>query len=192
VANTPASRAAVTGTALLTKGLAAGDEEAFREFHQTYFNRLYRFLLVVCGGREQEAQDALQETLARVVRHVRVFEDEEVFWCWLKAVGRSAALDGRRKRRRYLALLQEFALRVDLHGRKPGAEEDGQYHDLLEENLGQLSLEDRRLIEGKYIAGETVRELATEMGLTGKAVESRLSRLRHRLRERMLQDLRSL
>ena len=45
----------------LTRRLAAGEEEAFREFHKNYFNRLYQFLLVVTRGQEHEAQEALQE-----------------------------------------------------------------------------------------------------------------------------------
>lgn len=53
------------GIADLTRRLAARDEEAFREFHTRYFDRLYQFLLVVAHGQEQEAQDALQETLLR-------------------------------------------------------------------------------------------------------------------------------
>jgi RNA polymerase sigma-70 factor, ECF subfamily len=192
VAKIPASSAAPTVTASLTRRLAAGEEEAFREFHQTYFNRLYRFLLLVCRGREQEAQDALQETLARLVRHARVFEDDEVFWSWLKALARSAARDGNRKQRRYLALLQKFAIRLELDCPMHSADGEGNFHDLLEESLGELSLSDRRLIEGKYITGETVRELAAEAEVTEKAVESRLSRLRRGLRERMLQKLRNL
>ena len=59
-----------------------------------YFDRLYQFLLVVTSGRDDEAQEALQQTLLRVVKYVRAQESEEMFWSWLKAVARSAA--GRR------------------------------------------------------------------------------------------------
>ena len=63
---------------MLTRRLAAGDEAAFREFHQRYFDRLYQFLLVVAHGQEHEAQEALQLTLLRVLRYARVFESD----CW--------------------------------------------------------------------------------------------------------------
>ena len=46
--------------------MAAGDEEAFREFHAHYFDRLYRFLLVVARGQEHEAQEALKFAAALV------------------------------------------------------------------------------------------------------------------------------
>jgi RNA polymerase sigma-70 factor, ECF subfamily len=181
---------AVASTADLTRRLAAGDEEAFRQFHAAYFNRLYRFLLLVCHGREDAAQDALQETLARLVRYARVFEDEDVFWSWLKALARSAAADGHRKQRRHLALLQKFSLRLELDAPPTPRESEDGLRDVLRESLDELSLDDRRLIEGKYIAGESVRELAADTQLSEKSVESRLHRLRRGLRERILEKLR--
>jgi DNA-directed RNA polymerase specialized sigma24 family protein len=52
-------------------------------------------------------------------------------------------------------------------------------------------LQDRRLLEGKYLDGETVKELAAHTGLTDKAIESRLGRLRRRLRELIIKKLRT-
>ena len=69
--------AAPSGVAELTRRLVARDEDAFREFHTLYFDRLYQFLLVVARGQEHEAQEALQETLLRVARSPRVFDNEE-------------------------------------------------------------------------------------------------------------------
>lgn len=175
---------ALEATAVLTRQMAAGDEEAFRQFHQLYFDRLYQFLLGVARGQEQEARDALQETLVRAARAVRPFESEEVFWCWLKAVARNAARDAGRKQNRYFAFLQRFAFHL------PSLPAESDVGAVLEECLVELPPEDRRLIEGKYMEGETVRELSADAGLTEKAVESRLLRLRRLLRERLLQKLR--
>ncbi|PYJ03487.1 MAG: hypothetical protein DME25_12145 [Verrucomicrobia bacterium] len=178
--------------ALLTRGLAAGEEEAFREFHAQYFDRIYQFLLVVARGREDEAQEALQQTLLRVVRYARVFECEEAFWSWLKVLARSAARDAGRKQGRYSALLQRFTRRAQTAAPEGNSEEDGRLGAVLEESLEELAQEDRHLIEGKYIEGATVRELSANLGVTEKAVESRLSRLRRELRERVLKKLNSL
>jgi RNA polymerase sigma factor (sigma-70 family) len=104
---------------LLTARIRAGDEEAFREFHQRYFDRLYQFLIGVTRGREDEARDALQETMVRVVRYIRRFEDEEAFWSWLRAVARSAARDNGRRQVRYLGLLQRFALHLEQAADEP-------------------------------------------------------------------------
>ena len=176
--------------ASLTRGLAAGHEAAFREFHALYFDRLYHFLLVVTRGQTHAAQDALQETLLRVVRHAREFDDEDVFWSWLKAVARNTARDGARKQRRYFTLLQDFGFNRDAAADGPGPD-DRVLHALLDESLAELPAPDRQLLEGKYLRGATVQELAAETGLTEKAVESRLLRLRRQLGETLLQKLRA-
>lgn len=173
----------------LTRRLATGDEQAFRQFHAQYFDRLYVFMLAITRGSELEAQEALQETLLRVARYVRLFENEDTFWCWLKAVARSAAQDGGRKRRRYLSVLERFTAFRN-NGATQDAGPESLFPELLTECLGELEPLDRRLIEGKYLTGSTVKELAAHEGLTEKAVESRLTRLRRLLRERVLARLR--
>jgi RNA polymerase sigma-70 factor (ECF subfamily) len=184
VAETRETWGALEAITVLTGQMAAGDEEAFRRFHQLYFDRLYQFLLGVARGQEQEARDALQETLVRAARSVRPFASEEVFWCWLKAVARNAARDAGRKQHRYFAFLQRFAVQPTP---LPG---ESDMEAILQECLMELDPEDRRLIEGKYLEGETVRELSAGAGLTEKAVESRLLRLRRLLRARLLEKLR--
>jgi RNA polymerase sigma-70 factor (ECF subfamily) len=173
----------------LTRGLTAGDERAFCEFHSRYFDRLYQFLLVVARGCEDEAREALQHTLLRVVRYARVFDSEEAFWCWLKVLARSAARDAGRKQHRYLALLQDFA-RGRRAENQPAQFEEGRLQVVLQECLEELEPSDRWLVESKYLDGVSVKELAEEAGLTQKAVESRLLRLRKQLRLRTLEKLR--
>ena len=178
------------GIVRLTAGLAAADEDAFREFHGLYFDRLYHFLLVVCRGADDQAQEALQLTLLRVVRHARAFQSEDTFWCWLKALGRSAARDVGRKQRRYAALLERFARwweprdSTTTLGGDPLAGH-------IETLLADLEPVERQLIEGKYLADESVKELSAQTGLSEKAVEARLTRLRQRLRERFLSSVKT-
>lgn len=185
------SQPASARVARLTQRLAAGEEEAFREFHALYFDRLYQFLLVVARGQEHEAQEALQQTLLRVVRYVRQFESEDSFWSWLRMLARSAARDAGRKQQRYAALLEQFALRWRTFTNGQNGVETNRLSLILEESLNELDLPDRLLIEGKYLEATTVRELSTQTGLSEKAVESRLLRLRRQLRESVLNKLRS-
>jgi RNA polymerase sigma-70 factor (ECF subfamily) len=173
----------------LTRRLAAHDEEAFREFHGRYFDRLYQFLLAVARGQEHQAREALQETLLRVARHARVFDEEEAFWCWLKAVARNAARDGGRKQKRYLTLLEKLSLHWNMVEQQANDDAESRLHSILNETLAELSPDERSLVEGKYLDGEPTKELSCSTGLTEKAVESRLLRLRRQLRERLLKKL---
>src|SRR6478672_9223864 len=73
----------------LTRRLVKGEEAAWREFHAQYYERLLRYLLVVCRGDEQAAREHLQAALTRIVRHVRPFDQEDAWWSWLTVVTRS-------------------------------------------------------------------------------------------------------
>jgi RNA polymerase sigma-70 factor (ECF subfamily) len=181
-----ASSAGLSPTALLTRGLAAGDEEAFRRFHAEYFDRLLRYHLVLARGDEQAARDALQETLGRVARKTKQFACEHAFWNWLALLARCAAIDGGRRRQRYWAFLQNYT--ASWFHSPPASEPDheARLHELLEQGLASLPPDERELIEAKYFSGATVRGLAQQAGLTEKAMESRLRRLRLRLREQLV------
>jgi len=110
VAASPAeeSPAALLDIAALTRRMAKGDESAYRAFYDAYFHRLSRYLLVVTAGDEDAAREALQAALVRVVRHIKPFREEAIFWSWLTVLARSALSDQSRKRRRYLAFLERF------------------------------------------------------------------------------------
>jgi RNA polymerase sigma factor (sigma-70 family) len=171
----------------LTRRLKAGEEAAFREFHARYFDRLHRFLLSVCLGDAHAAQDALQATWVRVARHARAFDEEEVFWGWLRAIARNAARDDGRQRRRYFGLLEKFAFTRDAIAQP----QDERWRAILNESLLELPPAERELLEGKYLRGASVADLSAQTGLTEKAVESRLLRLRRALAARMLEKLRA-
>lgn len=178
--------------ARLTQGLARGDEGAFREFYAAYGGRLLRYLFVVARGDEQAASDALQETFVRVARHARAFEAEEKFWSWLTVLARSAAADQARRRSSYWRMLARFAAawRPDAALPAPAGDADEHLVALLREELARLPGEDRALVHAKYLGGASMREVAAAHGLTERAVESRLARVRRRLREQISKRLR--
>jgi RNA polymerase sigma-70 factor (ECF subfamily) len=86
-------------------------------------------------------------------------------------------------------LLERFSILQSNGDLNAAAEPEEYLGAALEESLQELILEDRLLLTGKYIEGATVRELSSQIGLTEKAVESRLLRLRRRLRESLLKKL---
>jgi RNA polymerase sigma-70 factor (ECF subfamily) len=190
VSNQGSATPAVASVEDLTAGLAAGDEEAFREFHRRYFDRLHRLALVLSRGDATAAADTVQDTFCRVARHARRFEDEAVFWCWLTVLARSAAREAGRKQRRYWALLGDYARRWFPPAPPAAPVHEPNLDALVDACLDELGRDDRALIEGKYLARLSVRELAARTQLTAKAVESRLGRLRQQLRERLIEKLR--
>jgi len=175
----------------MTCGMSRGKEPAFREFQAVYFDRLLRYLLVVTRGDAEMARDALQETFLRVARYVRRFEREEVFWSWLTVLARSAARDGGRRQRSYWRMLADYTrawLPVASNG-STSREDHHPWISSLDRSLEELSPVERTLIEGKYMDGTSVNQLARQTGLTEKAVESRLLRARKQLKNSLLKRL---
>jgi RNA polymerase sigma-70 factor (ECF subfamily) len=167
-----------------------GDEMAYRAFYDLYYNRIWRYLLVVSAGDEDAAAEALQAALVRVVRHIKVFTDEQAFWGWLTVLARTALSDQRRSRRRYLAFLDRFTRHAQIQTAGPAeTEADAKLLALLETTLSGLPEEDRRLVEAKYFDRRPVREIALDQGASEKAIESRLVRLRRKLKDSILESL---
>lgn len=167
----------------LTRGLVRADENAFVEFHRFYFSRLHHFLLGVARGNEDEAAEAVQQTMINVARHPRYFDDPESLWRWLKAVARNAARDRGRRQSRYGAMLQRFArINSEQH-------DDDDLAQTMTACLGELAEADRSLLQAKYFDRRTLREIGTEAGMTERAVEGRLSRIREKLRRAILAKL---
>jgi RNA polymerase sigma-70 factor, ECF subfamily len=176
--------------AALTRRMARGEELAYRTFYDAYFNRLFRYLLVVTAGDEDAAREALQAALVRVVRHIKVFPSEAVFWSWLTVLARSALSDQTRKRRRYLAFLDRFTWHARAQQAAPvDPEAEARLGTLLESSLAGLPFDERRLLEAKYFEHRSVRQLAEELDLSEKAVDSRLVRIRQKLKLALVEAL---
>ncbi len=170
--------------------MANDNEVAFRTFYDAYFDRLLRYLLVVTGGNEETAREALQLALVRVVRHVKPFEAEEKFWSWLTVLARSALVDESRKRRRYFAFLERFTQHQETGpDAMDNGEADEQLRAMLEGKLTALPNDERQLVELKYLKHQSVREIAEGLQTSDKAVESKLSRVRRKLKDAVLTEL---
>ena len=85
---------------LMTAAIAKGDDAAFNRFYESYFKRIHHYLLAISGGWEEGAGDALQDTMMRVIRYMKPFQDEGALWNWLRKIAKSAFIDLARKRRR--------------------------------------------------------------------------------------------
>ena len=163
---------------------------AWRTFYDAYFDRLWRYLLVVAAGNEDAAREAMQAALVRVTRHIKVFQSEDVFWSWLTVLARSAFADETRKRRRYLSFLDRFTRYTSVEPSSQNEDHaDERLRTLLERKVAALPADEQKLVEQKYFARRAIREIAGELQTTEKAVESKLSRIRRKLKDAVLAEL---
>ncbi len=175
-------------TSRLTLEMKRGDEEAFREFFKLYFHRLLGYLMVITRGNETQARDLLQQTMIKVAKHIRESEEQEALWRWLTVLARTSALDEHKKQRRYFGFLERLWTRQSEEASE--SEPSRNFEQVVRSSLNLLEENDRLLLEAKYLEGRSVREIAESSGESEKGVESRLSRARARLKERLLEELR--
>lgn len=161
-----------------TRALARGEDAAWREFFDRYHHRLRGYLAACWHGEPDAIDDLLQDTLVRAVKHIRAFADEQVLWSWLTVLARSAVADHGRKRSRFRAFLDRFR-------KQPAREQATTPDERLALALAKLAPADRELIRMKYEHGDSVREIGAALAVTEKAVESRLTRCRTRLRQQL-------
>lgn len=162
-------------TASLTLGLTRCDEAAWRSFHAHYF-RLLESMALGRGVPACEAPEIVQRVYLRVLRHAKVFEKEGDFQAWLACLTRCEAIDATRRVKRRTWLGERFQQWQE-QGRS-GSADDGR----LDEAMQTLSAEERRLLTRHYVEGWSQDELAAAQASSAKAIESKLARLRRRLR----------
>jgi len=157
--------------------LVAGREEAWTDFHQRYAHRLRAYLRALWKGPDHHLDDLLQLTLLRAVKHIsktKKLPSEEALWSWLTVLARSAVNDYGRKTSRFFRFLQRFQA-------EPITEATLQSN--LEPILQKLDTDSRHLLKLKYDDERSIREIALQLNLSEKAVESRLTRARQKLRK---------
>ncbi|MGF1484900.1 MAG: RNA polymerase sigma factor [Opitutales bacterium] len=171
--------------------LHRGDETAWRMFLDSYGERLRRYLLVVARGDFAGADEAWQDCLQRVASNLKSFDSDEAFWRWLCRVARTAWLDRCRRQGRYRSMLERFReYRLALNCARDG-DAEARLADALECALVRLGEADGALLRQKYFVGTSVRELAREANVSEKAIESRLTRARQRLRKLLEAEMHS-
>jgi RNA polymerase sigma-70 factor (ECF subfamily) len=169
-----------------THAISGGDEQAFNQFYELYSLRLYKYLLVLCRGNDLDAREVLQTSVLKAARNFKVLDTEEQLWGWLCRLARNAFIDLCRRRARD----ERFVAFPDLEtsfqetGQAPAA-----MADALQRALDELSADERELLHEIYVDERALGEVARENCQSYKAMESRVGRLRLKLRTRLLKLL---
>ena len=155
--------------------MTTGDDQAWHTFHADYRKRLYAYLQRIWQGPEAALDDLVQETFLRAAKHMRPFASQEALWSWLAVLARSATVDHGRKQSRFRNFLEKFR-------KEPQRTQSLLYQDL-DSAMAKLPAETANLLRQKYQEGWSVKEIASQLKLSEKAVENRLTRARQSLRK---------
>jgi RNA polymerase sigma-70 factor (ECF subfamily) len=178
----------------LVRRMSAGEQRAFDEFFNAYFDRLYRFALVRLKNDAPAAEDAVQQTLCRAVEKIHRFRGEAALFTWLCQICRNVIVDAFRANNWVPTSAVPFEdtdeIRAALESMSALPADDPQNLFLNEQikRLVQVVLDylPKRysdVLEWKYIQGLSVKEIAARLGVAPKAAESTLNRARSAFRD---------
>jgi RNA polymerase sigma-70 factor (ECF subfamily) len=163
--------------------------ERFDKLYREHVDLVYRYAHRLCGDSEA-AKDLVQETFLNAFRGLQQFRGDAKISTWLYTIASRACLRMRRKRKgapeRELSLEEfvpssegEFRLQIPIEGLTPQqALENKELRQALERAIDTLPKKYRMALVLRDMEGLSAGEASAIMGLTERALKSRLHRAR--------------
>lgn len=174
--------------------MLAGDEQAFREFFDTYFQRVYRFALPRLGGNVESTREVVQSTLSKAMRNMEKYRGDAALFSWLCQICRHEIVDylrAHKRRSEHVVLIDDSpelqAAMETIHA--PVTDEPAHRYGtaetrrLVQAVLDRLPARYGDILEWKYIEGRSVEEIGQQLGVGHTAAQSLLARARQAFRE---------
>ena len=178
----------------LVARMIAGEQRAFDEFFNRFFDRLYRFTLSRVGHEADAAEDIVQQTLCRAMQKIGLYRGEAALFTWLCQICRNTIADAFRAadplRAERVPFEDNDEVRAALESLSALPVDDleeslrgDQVYRLVHVVLDHLPTRYGEVLELKYIQGLSVKEIAAATQTRPKAVESLLARARVAFRD---------
>ena len=149
-----------------------------------HYGPLMRYIIAPILPNAQDREDCLSEAAMRVWDMIGSYDPQRGSWtAWLTALTRNAALNRARTAAR-VGSTEEIS--KNMPSPEPTPEEmvlRGEQQAAVRRALQQLSPRDRALFYRKYYYLQSTAQIASELGITERAVEGKLYRLKKQLRK---------
>jgi len=163
----------------LARRAVKGDERAFAAIFDRYHQSLYRYCMAIVGD-SQDAQDALQSTMVKVLRALPGEEREIQLKPWLYRIAHNESIELIRRRRDSRPLDSELA------AAGPGLAEEAAARErlrLLMSDLDELPERQRGALVMRELAGLDFAEIGAALGASSAAARQTLYEARLSLRQ---------
>jgi len=163
----------------LTQRAVGGDERAFAAIFRRYHQSLFRFCLAIVGNPD-DASEALQNTMIKVLRALPGEERKIDLKPWLYRIAHNESIDLLRRRR------ETSQLDVEQIAPGYGLAEDAATRERLRRlitDLQDLPERQREVLVMRELAGLGFEEIGTALGTSGAVARQTLYEARQSLRQ---------
>lgn len=163
----------------LARRAASGDERAFAAIFRRYHQPLYRYCLAILGNPE-DAEDALQSTMAKALRSLPGEQRRVELKPWLYRVAHNEAIDLVRRRR------GEEPLSPEQTGPVAGLAEEAETRERLRRllaDLGELPERQRGALLMRELSGLGFEEIGSSLGTSAAVARQTVYEARLGLRQ---------
>ena len=154
-----------------------------RETFITYVEReqeaLRGFLLALCCGNKDDADDLAQDALVKAYLSSSGYQDKGRFRSWLFKIAHNTFLNHRASQKTTISIDDARVQSLPIGG------DEGGLHQDLYLALRTLPPKERSAITLYYLSGYNIKEIAQITDTSEAAVKQQLSRGRDKLKERM-------
>ena len=157
------------------------EKEIFSRLYQLNYTKLSRMAAHLLGPGPQ-AEDAVHDTFMKLIRHFEQLrgKTEDSLSSWLAVVLKNTALDMLRREKREVSL-------EDPSWEPSIPADEGEFQALVAV-IRQMPQDYRRVLELRFVAEWSLREIAEEMELTESAVKTRIFRGRRMLIDQLRKE----
>lgn len=142
--------------------------------------KLFKFIAARVGD-SADAEDIVQETLISVYDSLPLFQGKSAFLTWAYGIAKHELADFYRKKKIKQIVFSRLPFLENLVSQALGPElayQELETKRKIVATFKHLSEGYSRILRLKYIDGQSMKQIGRELGLTVKAVESRLTRAR--------------
>lgn len=151
-----------------------------------HYGPLMRYIIAPILPNAQDQEECLSGITMKIWEKIEAYDSERGnFNTWLTALTRNAALNKARQNRKHGETTE---IPADLPSKEPTPEEVVLHKEKLKamkQAINGLSDKDRLIFYRKYYYLQTTAQIAAEMGMTERAVEGKLYRLKLQLRKKL-------
>ncbi len=180
----------------LVRGIKAGNQTALKKWLVLYLDRLYAFIYYRVDKNQTDAEDILQETMLAAFEGLDNFKESSMLFTWMCGIAQNKISDFFKKKQKITSLevvmekiqprLTSLIEAIENRPLQTNELEHQETKDMVNTILYSLPPHYQQGLIAKYVNDSSVEDVASQMQMSLKAVESLLTRAREAFKQAFL------